>query len=143
MQKSFSKEINIEIKKLFQLKKVLSQFPSSAFIHQKLMADEHKSSTMYDMLLYMKSRLEKLPNIKEQDFQTSKLPNPDEYRFIYDLQSIYPDKLDIHSMTPEDIHVLIIRLKAERFFEMEMAKALENEKRERRQQNEQNNLERR
>ena len=97
---------------------------------------------MYDMLLYMKSRLEKLPNIKEQDFQTSKLPNPDEYRFIYDLQSIYPDKLDIHSMTPEDIHVLIIRLKAERFFEMEMAKALKNEKKERRKQNEQNNLER-
>lgn len=143
LQKSFSKEINIEIKKLFQLKKVLSQFPSSAFIHQKLMADEHKSSTLYDMLLYMKSRLEKLPDIKEQDFQTSKLPNPDEYRFIYDLQSIYPDKLNIHSMTPEDIHVLIVKLKTEGFFEMEMAKALENEKRERRQQNEQNNLERR
>ena len=46
-------------------------------------------------------------------------------------------------MTPEDIHVLIVKLKTEGFFEMEMAKALENEKRERRQQNEQNNLERR
>lgn len=49
------------------------------------MADENKNSTWYDMLFYMKSRLEKLPNIKEQRFLTTKQLNPNEYRFIYDL----------------------------------------------------------
>lgn len=142
LQKSFSKEIHAEIKRLFQLKKVFSQFPSTILIHQKLMADENKNSTRYDMLFYMKLRLEKLPNIKEQGFQTTKQLNPDEYRFIYDLQSIYPDRLNIHSMAPEDIHYLIVKLKAEGFFEKEMTKALENEKKEKRNQNEQNNIER-
>ena len=32
-------------------------------------------------------------------------------------------------MAPEDIHYLIVKLKAEGFFEKEMTKALENEKR--------------
>ena len=109
---------------------------------KKLIADENKNSTLYDMLFYMKSRLEKLPNIEEQGFQTTKQLNPDEYRFIYDLQSLYPNRLNIHSMAPEDIHYLIVKLKAEGFFEKEMTKALENEKKEKRNQNEQNNIER-
>ena len=45
-------------------------------------------------------------------------------------------------MAPEDIHYLIVKLKAEGFFEKEMTKALENEKKEKRNQNEQNNIER-
>lgn len=142
LQKSFSKEVSREIKKLFQLKKVFAQFPSAIFIHQKLMADENKYSIRYDLLLYMKSQLEKLPKIQGQDFQTAKLPHPEKYRFLYRLQSIYPDQLNIHHMTPVAIHNLIVKLKEEGFFEKEMAKALENEKKEKRKGNAQNNSER-
>ena len=67
LQKSFSKEIHVEIKKLFQLNKIFSQFPSAALIHQKLMADENKNSTRYDMLFYMKSRLENCRILKNRD----------------------------------------------------------------------------
>lgn len=67
LQKSFSKEIHVEIKKLFQLNKIFSQFPSVAFIHQKLMADENKNSTRHDMLFYMKSRLENCRILKNRD----------------------------------------------------------------------------
>ncbi len=156
LQKTASNEINTEIKKLFKLKKTIEQFSTSIFVHRpfplpsqnnisaekttslvELISGKGKCSTKYDILLYMKFRLAKLPDISLQELNLMKIPNPEEYRFIHDLQLIYPEKSDIHCTSPKDIHYLILKLKSERFFEKEIRKELEKEMKEK--QHEQNN----
>ena len=146
LQKILSNEINAEIKTLFKLKKMIEQFQSSIFVacplplHKKsspgnvislneLLLAEHKDDIKYDTLLHMKSRLNKLPDIHPQKLMRMKMPNPEEYRFIHDLQLLYPEKSDFYDITPQNLHYLIIKLKSEDFFDKELKKELEKEKR--------------
>lgn len=155
LQKTLSNEINAEIKALFKLKKTIEQFQSSIFVDyssslhkntsagnlaslNELLLAEHKDGIKHDMLLHMKSRLDKLPDIHQQELMMMKIPNPEEYRFIHDLQLLYPEKSDFHNITPQNLHYLIIKLKSEDFFEKELKKELEKEKRS--QYNVQNNI---
>ncbi len=77
------------------------------------------------MLIYMKSRLDKLPDIQPQELMLMKMPNPEEYRFIHDLQLLYPEKSDFYDITPQNLHYLIIKLKSEGFFEKRTRKRKE------------------
>ena len=146
LQKNLSNEINAEIKTLFKLKKTIEQFQSSIFVacpsslHKKsssgnaislneLLLAEHKNGIKQDTLRYMKSRLNKLPDIQPQELILMKMPNPEEYRFIHDLQLLYPEKSDFYDITPQNLHYLIIKLKSEDFFEKELKKELKKEKR--------------
>ena len=122
-QKSFSREIALEIKTLFRLKKTIEQFSSD-----KWMITEAKSALNYDTLQYMQSRLNQLPVISQQVLDLMTTPHPDEYRFIHDLLLLYPEKSNLSMTNPKAIHHLIIRLKSEQFFEKEIKKALEKEK---------------
>lgn len=91
LQKTASNEINTEIKKLFKLKKTIEQFSTSIFVHRpfplssqnnisaekitslvELISGKGKCSTKYDILLYMKFRLAKLPNISSQELNLMK-----------------------------------------------------------------------
>ena len=157
LQKNLSNEINAEIKTLFKLKKTIEQLQSSIFVscpsslHKKsssgnaislneLLLAEHKDNIKQDMLVYMKSRLDKLPAIQPQELMLMKMPNPEEYRFIHDLQLLYPEKSDFYDITPQNLHYLIVKLKSEDFFDKELKKELEKEKRNK--PNAQNNISR-
>lgn len=145
LQKNLSDEINAEIKTLFRLKKMIKQFQLSIFVpcpslHKntssenitslnELLVSEHKDDIKQDILLYMKFRLDKLPDIRSQELMLMKMPNPEEYRFIHDLQLLYPEKSNFHNITPQNLHYLIIKLKSEDFFEKELKKEREKEKR--------------
>lgn len=144
LQKILSNEINAEIKSLYKRKKTIEQLQSSIFVacpsplHKKssseniallneLLLAEHKDSIKQDTLLYMKSRLDKLPDIHPQELMMMKMPNPEEYRFIYDLQLLYPEKSNFKDISPQNLHYLIVKLKTEGFFEKELKKELEKE----------------
>lgn len=132
LQKNLSNEINAEIKILFKLKKTIEQFQASIFVDNssslhkntssenvtslnELLLAEHKDDIKYDTLLHMKSRLNKLPDIHPQELMRMKIPNPEEYRFIHDLQLLYPEKSDFYDITPQNLHYLIVKLKSEDF----------------------------
>lgn len=126
LQKSFSNEIDMEIKTLFKLKKTLEQLQlENPILLSKLMTDKAKKDSAYDILQYMKIRLDQLPFICEHELKIRMIPHPDEHRFLGDLRLLYPEKFDISIRNPKHIHYLIAKLKSEQFFEKEMEKELE------------------
>lgn len=157
LHKTLSNEINAEIKTLFKLKKTIEQFQASIFVDNssslhknissenvtslnELLLAEHKDDIKYDTLLHMKSRLNKLPDIHPQELMRMKIPNSEEYRFIHDLQLLYPEKSDFYDIAPQNLHYMIVKLKLEDFFDKELKKELEKEKRNK--PNAQNNVSR-
>lgn len=137
--KADSNRIGSEIKELFRLKRNISRFQKAVFVYGPLYAgstDNLKQSidvirngcSRYDWLTAMRNRLDKLPDISENDLNSMEIPHPEEYRFFHDLLSSYPDLGKINVSDPAQIHLFLARLKSDNFLDHEIQKELEKEK---------------
>ena len=138
-QKSVSKEILSEIRSLFRLKRSLDQFDTAvltpgnrafrtAFLNSSQANGEKNGHSRYDILSYLNTRLDSLPSIRPAELEVMRIPDPEEYRFLHDLQTVFPDADTLRADTPERVHHLIAKLKSEQFLQKEMIKELEKER---------------
>lgn len=137
--KADSNLIDSEIKELFKLKRNISRFQKAVFVYGPLYAgsmDNLKQSidvirngcSRYDWLTTMRNRLDKLPDISENELNSIEIPHPEEYRFFHDLLSSYPDLGKVNVSDPVQIHLFLARLKSDNFLDHEIQKELEKEK---------------
>lgn len=139
LQKAASDKIHTEIKDLFQLKRNLERFQKAVFIYgplhsgniktfQDSMDRLKKEHTNTDILIFMKKRLEQLPDIRREELQHMDIPSPEEYRFFHDLIQLYLSFAHTDKTSPENMHHLIVRLKHSKFFDKEIEKEQIKEK---------------
>lgn len=139
LQKAVSDKIHMEIKDLFRLKRNLERFQKAVFIYGPLYSGNIKSFqdsmdrlkkeyTNTDILIFMKKRLEQLPDIHREELQHMDIPSPEEYRFFHDLTQLYPSFAHTDKTSPENLHHLIVRLKHSKFFDKEIEKEQIKEK---------------
>lgn len=142
-QKAISEKNWSELRALFRLKNYIIQFDTPILASTPVPSKNHDNApdstqtdhgdgatpdgSLYDTLAYMKTRLDRLSAFTQMELEAMEIPDPGEYRFLHDLQILYPDRKPPCSMTPKNVHYLLAKLKSEDFFEKEMQKELEKE----------------
>ncbi len=138
-KKSVSSQIQSEIHSLFRLKRTLDQFCppvltpgnqtfQTAFLDGGQAGKGKDGHSRYDTLSYLNVRLASLPGISPAELEIMGIPDPEEYRFLHDLQTLFPDVGPLCTASPERVHYLIAKLKSEQFLQKEMKKELEKER---------------
>lgn len=137
--------IDTKIRDLYKLKKGLAHLqglsapsigsfgPTGSSLDQL-----QKEHSRYDILAYMRTRLDHL-DLLSLDYPSSdcgpgsdaaKTSSPDVYRFIHDLQTLYPETRAVDRTDPGAIHHLIASLENGDFLGNAMKKELEKERKE-------------
>lgn len=130
--------INAEIKELYKLKRNIDRFQKAVFVYGPVYsgnADGLKQSltrlendaSRYDWLSAMKNRLDLLPQIPVRKLDSMEIPDGEEYRFIHDFFSYFPDTGQVNTADPVQVHLFVAKLKSDGFFDREMKKELERE----------------
>lgn len=136
--KADSSFINSEIKELYKLKRNIDRFQKAVFVYGPLYpgnADSLKQSltqlkndgSRYDWLAVMKNRLDLLPQIPPRKLDSMEIPDGEEYRFIHDFFTYFPDTGQVNTADSMQVHLFVAKLKSDRFFDQEMKKELERE----------------
>lgn len=131
-----SAKIDTGIKDLFKLKKDLARFQD--ICPEGTLALLQKEHSRYDILAYMRTRLDHLDPLSldhpssdcRQGSDAAKASSPDVYRFIHDLQALYPETCAVDRTDPGAIHHLIASLENGDFLGNAMKKELEKERKE-------------
>lgn len=127
-------KLDTGIKDLFKLKKDLARFQDTC--SQDTLALLQKEHSRYDILAYMRTRLDHLDLLSldhpssdcGQGSDVAKTSSPDVYRFIHDLQALYPEACAVDRTDPGAIHHLIASLENGDFLGNAMKKELEKER---------------